>query len=75
MRVETGGTSSPTPGRQGSLVTGTRAYHSRARAMRAGPMTRNRRPPIRPAIVPTRVERTVSMIPTGSPVRAAPSAE
>ena len=47
---------------------------SRPAAISSGPATRNRRDPIRPASVPIRVERSVSMIPVGSPMSPAPVA-
>ncbi len=67
------------PGRRSPPSTApNRPAAARTRAARApsgaGPATRKRREPIRPATVPIRVDRSASMIPTGMPTRPAPSA-
>ena len=49
---------------------GSRAHQSRPIAISSGPARRNRRGPSRPAIVPTRVDSSVSMIPAGTPIGA-----
>src|ERR1700675_2091697 len=53
---------------------GRRAYQSIATAINAGPPTRNRRAPSRPARVPTRVDRTDRRMPVGTPMAPAASA-
>ncbi len=76
-RTPTGGmrlAGSPSDAFQAGESTGRREYHSRPPAISSGPATRNRRDPMRPAIVPIRVERTDSMIPIGSPTSPAPRA-
>ena len=50
---------------------GIRAHHSVPSPMRNGPVSRNPREPRRPAIVPTRAERSVSRIPAGTPIAPA----
>jgi hypothetical protein len=60
--------------RHGSDVAGILESQSRPTAMMSGPAVRKGRAPILPAIDPTRVDSTVSMTPTGSPMVPAANA-
>src|SRR5450432_3893687 len=71
MKVSAGGIG---PLDQAALVDGIRANQSNPAPAVSGPAVRKRRPPSRPAKLPTRVDRKVRMIPIGRPTEPAANA-